>query len=83
MKRPSEYIAELVHSIDGIAGLCFAKFNDPNFEEKVCQYKPLYIAADVALVNGEILFESVAKVLEYIVAKPLHHVENLFLGRKY
>ena len=84
MKRTSEYIAELVHSIDGIAGLCFSKSNnDKNFEEKVCQYKPLYVLADVALVNSQLFLEGVAKAVEYIAARPLHHVENLFLGKKY
>jgi len=34
MKRPSEYIAELVHGIDGLAGRCFSKFHDPDFEKK-------------------------------------------------
>ncbi|MBW2982440.1 hypothetical protein KY343_06180 [Candidatus Woesearchaeota archaeon] len=52
-------------------------------KKKVCEYRPLYIAADIALVNSQIFLEGVAKGLEYLAARPLHHAENLFLGKKY
>ena len=82
MKRPSEYVAGLVDTLDSLAGRCFSKHDDMDFIDKVCQYRPSYILADVALHNSEVFLDGAAKGLDYLFAKPLRYLENLLFGKQ-
>lgn len=68
MKRPSKVVENLVNDIDAVSGKCFS-------------YRGSF-ACEVALTNADFILTGLARGLEYFVAKPLYHAENLIIGRE-
>jgi hypothetical protein len=74
MNRFSVSLAELVNDIDGLGGKYMTKWQSTKGRFRD-------MPKEIIWCNAEVFLESCAQFLEYLVVKPIYHIENVLLGK--
>jgi hypothetical protein len=80
MRRASRVVDDAANYVQGLGGRC-KNYADDRTGDMV-DIDPLYAVTDAALLFADGFFDGIGWFMEKAVAKPLHHIENLVLGRE-